>query len=416
MTVADTELTDRSDRTPPTPLVGVVVPTYNECDNIEVLLARLAPAVRGMACEVVFVDDSTDDTPQVITRLAETSPVPVRLVHRMPGERIGGLGGAVLTGLHTTRAAWVVVMDADLQHPPELVPDLLQAAVAHDADVVVASRYVGAGSAAGLANRRRRTVSRAAAALARMLFPRRLGGCSDPMSGFFLVRTEALPLDRLRPHGFKILLEILARTARARVAEVPFTFDRRLAGESKADLQQGLAYVRQLLRLRTGGMPARLAGFLAVGLTGVLPNLATMAVLGHLGSHYLPAAAAATLVAATSNFLLTDALVFRGRSDRSKRERWAGYVGLSVVDILLRLPLMAVLVERLRLGTLSATLASILAAGALRFLVVDRWLYRADPSLLGQAGDVLGAAQAAAPSVPSVHGHRALREAIARAT
>jgi dolichol-phosphate mannosyltransferase len=235
------------------------------------------------------------------------------------------------------------------------------------------------------------------------------------MSGFFLVRRAAVPLDRLRPDGFKILLEILARSSDVRVSEVPFVFASRAAGESKADLRQGLVYVRHLLRLRTGGVPARLAGFLAIGAAGTVPNLATMAVLGRAGVHYLAATAVATLVAATFNFVMTDTLLFRGRAGRRPmRERWAGYVGLSAVDIVLRVPLMGLLVERVHLAVLVATVLSIVVAGVMRFVVVDRWLYRADVALTGAEAEPAAAPRGHAADEPA-HGHRVLREAMSGA-
>ncbi len=358
------------------PVVTVIVPTYNERDNVVPLLERLADAVGALPVEVLFVDDSTDDTPDVVLAAARTARLPVRLLHREGAQRVGGLGGAVLAGLRSTQAEWAVVMDGDLQHPPEVLPDMLRTAAHERADVVVASRYVRGGSATGLANGWRRRVSTGAAGVARALFPRRLRQCSDPMSGYFLVRREAVDLDRLRPDGFKILLEILARGSGLRVGEVPFSFATRHAGDSKADLRQGLVYARHLLRLRTDGVLARLAAFLLIGATGVLPNLATMAALLMAGVHYAPAVAISTVVAATWNFVLTDSLLFRSRRSRPTHERWLAYLGLSVVDIVLRVPVVAVLVEGAQVAVLPATVASIVLAGVLRFLAVDRWLYR----------------------------------------
>ena len=110
------------------PVLTILVPTFNERDNVAPLLARLAPVVAGLPVEVLFVDDSTDDTPRAIQAAAPVCPVPVRLVHRGPHARVGGLGGAVLAGFHATTAEWVLVMDGDLQHPPELVAPMLRRA------------------------------------------------------------------------------------------------------------------------------------------------------------------------------------------------------------------------------------------------------------------------------------------------
>jgi hypothetical protein len=142
-------------------------------------------------------------------------------------------------------------MDADLQHPPELVPELMRRAVEGDLDLVVASRRCeGGADGFGLL---RGLLSEISTFAARRLFPQRLRTISDPMSGFFLLRRDAVTLERLRPRGFKILLELLLRNPDLRVDEVPFRFGRRYAGESKASLGQGLSYLRQLALLRLAG-------------------------------------------------------------------------------------------------------------------------------------------------------------------
>jgi len=360
----------------PGSVVTVIVPTFNERDSVAPLLDRLATAVGTLPVDVLFVDDSTDDTPQVIDRLSAASALPIRMIHRTGDERTGGLGGAVLAGLRADAADWVVVMDSDLQHPPEVVPELLARAIAVQADVVVASRYTAGGSAGGLSGAWRHWVSGGAGRVARMLFPGRLRGCTDPMSGFFLVRRAAVDVDRLAPDGFKILLEVLGRHGGLRIAEVPFAFGRREAGESKAGLRQGLIYLRHLVRLRFGRRAGELAGFLAVGATGVLPNLLTVALLTLLGLNYVVATVAATVVAGTSNFLLTDLVVFRQRRTGRLHHRWLGYVGLSAADIALRVPVVAGLVELAGVPLLVATVSSIVLAGVARFLVLDRWFYR----------------------------------------
>lgn len=361
--------------------VTVVVPTFNERDNVLPLLDRLESALPSGVADVLFVDDSTDDTPEVI-RSAEARPgIRVRLLHRPAGERRGGLGGAVLAGLRHTGSPVVVVMDGDLQHPPEMVPHLVDAVSAPSVDLAVASRYVTGGSAGGLAGVARRGVSRAAAAAARVLFPRRTAGCSDLMSGFFAVRREAFDVGRLRPDGFKILLEILARGARRpmRVREVPFTFAARHAGESKAGLAQGLVYLRHLLRLRFAGAGSNLAGFAVIGASGVAPNLTAMAVLTWAGIHYLLATVLATALAVSSNFVLTERFLFRGRRNRALWRRYVDYSTLAVLDIALRVPMMAAFVQVARMPLMVAATLSILVVATLRFAALDRYVYPQRP-------------------------------------
>jgi dolichol-phosphate mannosyltransferase len=232
------------------PKVTVVVPTRDEASNVRELIRRLEHALAGQA-EIVFVDDSRDETPDVIREACSSTTLPIRLIHRDPEHRHDGLSGAVVEGLRVAHARQVCVIDADLQHPPELLPRLLQRAGEDDLDVVVASRRCEGGKMATL-GMLRRVLSGASTFAARALFPIRLRAVSDPMSGFFVVRRDAVRLEHLRPRGFKILLELLVRNPGLRVGEVPFEFGARFAGDSKASALEGLRYLRQLASLRLG--------------------------------------------------------------------------------------------------------------------------------------------------------------------
>ena len=181
-------------------------------------------------------------------------------------------------------------MDADLQHPPELIEEMLAKAVADEADLVLASRYRGASPEEGL-GRVRVWISHVLIAMARLLFPLRLKGVSDPLTGFFLVRRDAIDIGRLRPHGFKILLEVLIRSKRLRVAEVGFTFGKRHAGESKANAREAFRYVRQLARLRFSEGPRQLSRFGLVGASGLVVNTVLLAFFTEvMGLHLLVSA------------------------------------------------------------------------------------------------------------------------------
>jgi dolichol-phosphate mannosyltransferase len=214
------------------PALSVIVPTRNEAGNIRPLLARLEDALSGIDAEVLMVDDSDDATPEIARQAATRSALPIRVHARPPGQRPGRLGGAVLVGLSEALAPVCVVMDADLQHPPELLETLLRAS-STGADFVVASRYVDGGGAEGLRGRYRRVVSTLATGVAKRVLRPELAGISDPMSGFFLVRQSCLDLPSLHPRGFKLLLELLVHNPQATVAEVPFTFAVRHSGVSK---------------------------------------------------------------------------------------------------------------------------------------------------------------------------------------
>ncbi|MEV3989425.1 glycosyltransferase family 2 protein [Streptomyces sp. NPDC049837] len=355
--------------------VTVVIPTFNESANVRELLRRVAASVPDrLPCEIVFVDDSTDDTPAVIADAARDCAFPVSVIHRDTPD--GGLGGAVVEGIKAATADWVVVMDADLQHPPALVPDLVATGEKENADLVVASRYLPGGSRAGLAGGYRVAVSRGATWLAKGLFPRALGGISDPMSGFFAIRRSAVTADALKPLGYKILLELAVRCRPARVAEVPFVFEERFAGESKSTAREGLRFLRHLVELRTASPLARMVAFGLIGLTGFVPNLAALYVLTGAGVHYLPAEILANQLGVAWNFLLIEVLLFR---DRRHHRHWADRVGrfalLANADLVLRIPLIALFVGQLHLAVLPATALALLTTFVLRFAGTEALVY-----------------------------------------
>jgi dolichol-phosphate mannosyltransferase len=363
--------------------VTVVIPTRNEAGNVAPLVERLIPALGDTDAEIVFVDDSNDDTPVRIAEVAGTASRAVRLLRREPHERAGGLGSAVLAGLQSSNATWAVVMDGDLQHPPEIVPELVRTGEALGADVVVASRYVASGSASGLSSAARGWVSRASTGLAKAAFPRRLHGCSDPMSGFFAVRLASLDTATLHPSGFKILLEILARSRRLRVGEYPFTFGERHSGDSKASWREGVLFLRRLLSLRFATLfgrhstrVAKIGGFAAVGVTGALVNtFALWTLVDVLGSPLLLAACLATQVSTGWNFALIDRLVYRGPKDRAPWQRLLGFAVVNNLALLARLPLLGWLVRSVGVNYLIANIVTLLAAFVVRFLLSDRFLF-----------------------------------------
>ena len=228
------------------PELSLVVPTYNERESIGPLLAELPAALDGIAWEAVFVDDSTDGTDALIADIGRAD-ARVRVLHRDANR--GGLAGAVVEGLEIARGTYICVLDADLQHPPARIPDLLAAAREHAADVVVASRYVPGGSASGLDGPLRQFYSRGLKHLSRCVFPRKLAHVTDPLGGYFLLRRSVVEGADLRPIGYKILLEILIRGRWSTAREVPYRFQPRQQGASKADLRQGLRFLHHLARL-----------------------------------------------------------------------------------------------------------------------------------------------------------------------
>jgi len=349
------------------PAVTVIVPTFNERDNVASLVARTSAALAGYQAEILFIDDSSDGTIDEIARVAASAPISVRAIHRE--HNTGGLGGAVVLGLREARHDVCVVMDGDLQHPPELIPAMLERYARGDADVVPASRYIGGGDSTGLGTAVRLGVSKAATAVTKAMFLRRLWRSTDPMTGFFLVDRTRIDLDTLRPQGFKILLEILVRGGERhdlRIAEVPLAFGARQHGTSKASLRQGATFIAHLARLRFGKMGL----FAAIGGIGAVANIGIMWALTHLGMDYVLAAivgAAATII---GNFVLQELFVFRAEREEAPRlwVRFAASFSFNAVEAALRIPVMALMVETWHISAVVATAISLVVAFFARFL------------------------------------------------
>lgn len=347
----------------PTIDLSIIVPTYNEAPNVGELVRRIARAIEGVNAEILFVDDSTDNTPEAVLATAASAPLPVRLIHR--DEPVRGLGGAVVEGIRAAQADVCVVIDGDLQHPPEKIPELVERFREGDVDVVVGSRYAGGGTASGLADRTRVLVSHAGTAVTKAMFPVRLKDVTDPMTGFFLVDRRTLDLETLRPRGFKILLEMLARK-QYRVAEVPFDFADRHAGESKASFAQGVHFLSQLAALRFGKM----SRFAIIGGLGAVANVLIVWALTAIDVNYIVAAIVAAELTIIGNFLLIERFVFHDMKGQASGvwSRFAKSFTFNNVEALVRIPIVALMVESWHFSSVIATALTLILAFFVRFV------------------------------------------------
>ncbi len=235
----------------PGPAVALVIPTLREIGSLGTLLGRVCrvTSAEKTPCEIIVVDDnSRDGTEELVGAIAREDPRVRLLVRR--GRR--GLSGAILEGWQSSAADILGVMDADLQHPPELIPTLLER-IRCGNDVAMASRYV-AGGGIGSWHPIRSILSKSASAAALPL--QRLRIC-DPLSGFFMVRRRCIERTQFQAEGFKLLLEILVRGDVRTVSEVPFRLGSRRAGRSKAGLKVGWDYMRLLAHLYASGGTGR---------------------------------------------------------------------------------------------------------------------------------------------------------------
>ena len=289
----------------------VVVPCYNERANVAPLAAKLDAALPGVAWEVVFVDDdSPDGTWAEAKRLARTDPR-VRCIRRI-GRR--GLASAVVEGALSSSAEFVAVMDGDLQHDETRLPAMLEALRGGGYDLVVGSRHVDGGDAAGLSNAWRHGLSRAGIRAAQTVLPVPL---SDPVSGFFMLprRFMEAVAPRLTAQGFKILLDlVLSAPEPPRVLELPLRFRPRVAGESKLDPQVVAQFAGLLVDKAVGRfVPLRFVSFAAVGALGIVVHLLALRAGFAFDLGFDRAQALATGVAMTANFGLNNAVTYRDR-------------------------------------------------------------------------------------------------------
>ena len=349
------------------PQLAVIVPSFNERDNVGLLYTKVTAALQGIPFEFIVVDDdSPDGTAEVVKAMARHHPN-VRCVHRI-GRR--GLSSAVMEGIASSAAPYFAVVDADLQHDEAVLPQMYARAVAGD-DIVVGTRYGGEGSVGSGLSSRREAGSRLATRLSSLLTGTRL---SDPMSGFFLMRREVF--DEIAPtlsrDGFKILLDIIvsatrfrSRSDRAlRIGEVPYEFRARHAGESKMNPLIVIQFLGLLLsKFSRGLLPTSFLLFGMVGGTGVFVHLAALWLTHErLGFNFTNAQLTATLVAMTTNFVLNNELTYADKKLRGRRF-WLGLLSFY----------------------------AICSIGALANVSFATWIYAASPDLFlaGMAGAVM---------------------------
>ena len=293
---------------PPVEL-SIIVPSFNERDNVVALHRRLEATLAGVAWEVLFVDDnSPDGTWDVVRDLAQRDSR-VRCIRRI-GRR--GLSGACIEGILASSAPYAAVMDADLQHDETQLPKMLSLLRSQEADLVVGSRYIEGYKSEGF-DKQRAGASALATEVARKILRVEV---ADPMSGFFMIRRDRFEqlAPQLSEHGFKILLDIVA-TARGtlRAVEIPYTFGARQHGESKLDSMVALDFLGLVLaKLTNDAVSLRFLLFATVGSIGLVVHLVTLFIALRLfKAPFAEAQASGAIVAMTSNFILNNFLTYR---------------------------------------------------------------------------------------------------------
>ncbi len=306
---------------------SLIIPTYNECSNVAKIVEQLTTLLDGFipnGYELILVDDnSPDKTWEVAQGLIATYPQ--LQVMRRQQER--GLSSAVIRGWQVAKGEILGVIDADLQHPPEVLLTLLQSTL-DGADLAVASRHVEGGGVSDWSVVRR-FLSRGAQLLGLMLCPNVVGRVSDPMSGYFMVRRSAIAGPHLNPLGYKILLEVIGRGNIGDIAEAGYVFQERESGESKVTWKQYVEYLGHLIRLRSGSKAARAKSaafpverfvrYGLVGFSGVFVDMGLLYLLiDRAGLGIILSKIIAAEFAIINNFLWNDSWTFADVTQRQK--------------------------------------------------------------------------------------------------
>lgn len=295
----------------------IVVPTYNEQENVVSLITAIENVLAESNWEIIFVDDdSPDGTSSVVRQIAQTDER-IRGIQRI---RRRGLSSACIEGILASSSPYVCVMDADLQHDERLLPEMLQQLKDDDFDIVIGSRYAGSGSTGSLAVHRV-WISQLATFASKIIlkFP-----VKDSMSGFFMMRRSLFEnvIHNLSGKGFKILLDILVSSPKSiTYKELPYTMRHRVAGESKLNFMVTWEFFTLIADKLLGRIfPVRFISFITVGLSGVFVHLFILWILHMIwGSAFLPAQGVATLIAMTSNYILNNYFTYRDRRLRGNK-------------------------------------------------------------------------------------------------
>ena len=288
--------------------LSLISPTFNEKENITPLVERVHKALSKYSYELIVVDDNSPDGTSELAK-SLSSKYPLKVIVRT-SER--GLASAVVAGFDQATGEVLGVIDADLQHPPEEIPALLEA-IRGGADVAIASRYVEGGNIKGWSTKRE-IISKGAKLLATILLPS-TREIKDPLAGFFLFKRKVIDGAVLTPTGYKILLEVLVRGNASQIAEVPYTFKERERGKSNLTIREQLNFLRHLSRLAWfDGDVKRFLKFCVVGTTGFSVNLGFFWLLTRIAHLYdLVALIIALEISILSNFALNDLWTFRDK-------------------------------------------------------------------------------------------------------
>lgn len=356
------------------PLLSIIVPTYNERENIPLLVERVKNALTGINFEMVIVDD---DSPDETWKLAEELKKEYHFLNVIRRKNERDLATAVIEGFKKSKGEILTVIDADLQHPPEKIGEMLEK-IQNGAEIIVGSRYMDGGEIENWSPKRK-FYSKGARAIAYLLLPKSRG-VKDPLSGFFMVKRSVIEDAELHPIGYKILLEILIKGKYKNVEEVPIMFKDRERGSSSLVFKEYSKYSRHLLRLSwEEGEIMRFIKFGLVGGSGILVNEGLLWLLwGIMGVYLLLASLVSVELSIIWNFIWNEVWTFRDRGEDGAKaffKRMGKFNLVSIVGLCLNVAILMFLHKAFGIYPLTANIAGIAVAFIWNFAANNLWTW-----------------------------------------
>lgn len=348
-------------------MLSIIIPTYNEGDNIVKIVDKINEVINEEDYEIIFVDDTIQKL-EFISKINKN----VRYIHRS-GER--GLATAVVKGFFEAKGEIITVMDSDLQHPPEVLILMLYAIEKENADIALPTRFINGGTDGGL-NIFRKLISFTARNLAN-IFIKKLRKFSDSTSGYFMFKREVIEKCQFDPIGWKILIEVLAKGKYTKVIEIPYGFNARMDGQSKMSIKEQINYIKHIIRLvKIDPANLRFLSFCIVGLSGVLINLTVYFILVKLTDKIELSGFFSALTAMITNFILNDKVTWRERKSTKITGRIIKNFMTSIIGIGINILILFLLNRCNKINYILANIFGIGVATIWNYVINNLWTWK----------------------------------------
>lgn len=352
-------------------MLSIIIPTYNEGDNISKIVDKINEVLNEKEYEIIFVDDSNDDTIQKLEFVSGKNKN-VRYFHRI-NER--GLATAVVKGFSEAKGEMIAVMDSDLQHPPEVLVSMLYAIEKENADIVLPTRFINGGTDGGL-NIFRKLISFIARNLAN-IFIKKLREFSDNTSGYFMFKKEVIEECEFDPVGWKILIEVLVKGRYTKVIEIPYEFKARGIGQSKMSIKEQINYIKHIIKLiKIDPVNLRFFSFCIVGLSGVFINLIIYFILVKLTNKIEVSGFFSALTAMITNFILNDKITWRERKSTKITGRIIKNFITSIIGIGINILILFLLERYTKIHYILANIFGIGVATIWNYVINNLWTWK----------------------------------------